>query len=352
MNQWRLVKMVVGSLAVGLFAGTPGESRADGDLLTWEKQGVVISPAGAPAWRRGHSGMCSAITLANGNLRVFLTGRDEAGRFQIGRLDLHPDLTPAAAGDQPVLSAGRMGCFDSNGVCMPSVVRISDRRLFMYYVGWGITQPPFFVNRCGLAISEDEGLTWTRRSEAPLDLLDGNDPIGIGTVCILRENDRSWRMWYTTFREWRSEPNGAWTHYYHIKYAESEDGIHWIKPNPNIAIDFVGQEYAIGRPWVIREADGYRMWFSTRSHGGSYRIGYAVSSDGRSWTRRPAGIDPSPSGWDSEMIEYAWVMPRARDYLMLYNGNGFGASGTGWAVARRDLTPPAAVNEKTLPAAK
>ena len=302
--------------------------------LVWHKKGCVIAPDNTSAWRSAHAGMVSAIPRDRG-FRVFMTGKSSAGSFQIGWLDLDRSLNltqdnPA----NPVLTPGRMGCFDCQGLCMPSVVRVTDRVLYMYYAGWGLSAPGLFVNRCGLAISDDDGDTWRRWSEAPLDLIDEKDPIGIGTVFVLREANASWRMWYTTFREWRKTPEGYWRHYYHIKYAESEDGIHWRKPDDNIAIDFADdKEYAIGRPMVIRERDGYRMWFCTRSDGSSYRIGYAESSDGRTWIRHPSGIEPSASGWDSDMVEYAYVLKQDDDYIMFYNGNDFGGSGTGVAVA-------------------
>jgi hypothetical protein len=84
------------------------------------------------------------------------------------------------------------------------------------------------------------------------------------------------------------------------------------------------------------------MWFCYR--GGlrfrtdpdqSYRIGYAESADGVTWERldEQAGISRSESGWDSEMIAYPSVyVHRGRRHL-LYNGNGFGRSGIGHAVA-------------------
>jgi len=304
-------------------------------LLTWKKQGRIVAPDNAPAWRKSQAGMISAVPLANGLTRLFLTGRDDKGRYQIGWLDLDDQFAIVAENPgNPVLTAGRMGCFDGQGVCMPTVVRVTDQQLYMYYVGWGLTAPGFFVNRCGLAISDDDGVTWRRWSEAPLDLLDGRDPIGIGTVGVLRERPDFWRLWYTTFREWRQLPDGNWQHYYHIKYAESADGIHWEKPANNLAVDFVDdKEYCVARPCVIKEATGYRLWFCTRSEGATYRISYAESPDGRTWKRKPAGIEPSPTGWDSEMIEYAYVLKRDSRYIMFYNGNGFGASGTGVALS-------------------
>jgi len=60
-------------------------------------------------------------------------------------------------------------------------------------------------------------------------------------------------------------------HYYHIRYAESEDGIHW-KPNGMVCIDYQKDEYAIARPVVYREDGIYKMWYCYR--GGVIRIGW------------------------------------------------------------------------------
>jgi len=117
-----------------------------------------------------------------------------------------------------------------------------------------------------------------------------------------------------------------------IKYAESDDGLNWRRDG-RIAIDLSGPgEYAIARPCVVREGDVYHMWYSHR--GPAYRIGYARSKDGIAWTRddAAAGIDVSSSGWDSESIQYAHVFTHAGRLYMLYNGNGYGATGFGLAV--------------------
>ena len=74
------------------------------------------------------------------------------------------------------------------------------------------------------------------------------------------------------------------------------------------------------------------MWYCSR--GESYRIGYAESDDGIHWIRKDqdVGIDVSDSGWDSEMIEYPFVFDHEGDRYMLYNGNGYGKTGIGLAV--------------------
>ena len=77
------------------------------------------------------------------------------------------------------------------------------------------------------------------------------------------------------------------------------------------------------------------MWFSYRSGSGEkYRIGYATSENGSSWTidLENSGIDVSKNGWDCEMIEYPFVFDHDEKTYMLYNGNDYGRSGFGLAI--------------------
>ena len=84
------------------------------------------------------------------------------------------------------------------------------------------------------------------------------------------------------------------------------------------------------------------MWFSYRTSkdyrggDGSYKMGYATSPDGMTWQRNDAmaGITTSDKGWDSEMIAYPYIVDTPHGRYMFYNGNGFGASGFGYAVWR------------------
>ena len=46
------------------------------------------------------------------------------------------------------------------------------------------------------------------------------------------------------------------------------------------------------------------------------------------------GITRSKSGWDSEMIEYPYVVSFKNDLFMFYNGNRYGETGAGVAVLR------------------
>jgi hypothetical protein len=164
------------------------------------------------------------------------------------------------------------------------------------------------------------------------------EPHLCATPCVLIEN-QTWRMWYLSGVEWKSH-SGISEPYYHIKYAESLDGVYW-KRDGKICIDFKNfDEGGIARPSVIKDGNIYRMWYSYRggkdyrtNRSQSYRIGYAESLDGQEWLRKDneVGIGLSDTGWDSEMIGYPFVIKIKNKIYMFYNGNGFGKSGFGYA---------------------
>ncbi len=200
---------------------------------------------------------------------------------------------------------------------------------YLYYVGWnlGVTVP--FRNSIGLATS-DHGNEFIRAFSGPIVDRSMSEPHFCATCCVIPGKDL-WRMWYQSCTHWSMRKGGV-IHHYHIKYAESKDGVHWHRDGL-VAIDYANeQEYAISRPSVIYDKDRWKMWFSSR--GSSYRIWYAESDDGRSWKRLDslAGMDVSLTGWDSEMIEYPFVFDHKGQRYMLYNGNGYGKTGFGLAI--------------------
>jgi hypothetical protein len=190
----------------------------------------------------------------------------------------------------------------------------------------------------GLAVSTDGGVTFERAFDGPIVDRTRDEPYFATGPFVLRAPG-GWRMWYASTTAW-VEVDGALEPVYAIKVAHSDDGVSWRRGAETCIVPRSPEE-ANGRPWVIRDERGYRMWYSYRSIRGfrddpaqSYRIGYAVSEDGVAWVRRDedAGITVSDEGWDSEMVAYA-ALYRAGDRLhMLYNGNGFGATGVGHAV--------------------
>jgi predicted GH43/DUF377 family glycosyl hydrolase len=275
------------------------------------------------------------VNIADGKaLRVYMSGRDEDNVSRIGfvDIDLRDMKTRVHVTEEPILDVGEPGCFDERGVSYPWLVEEGSRTL-LYYVGWVAGGLGGFINAPGVAESRGSERSFRRLSRAPLLERTDAEPIGVGTVCVLPEAD-GWKMWYTSFDRWERRGKG-FRHFYCIKYATSADGIRWHRPGVRCINYRDETEYAIGKPCVLRRNGRYEMWYSYR--GPSYRIGFATSDDGMNWVRQDdqAGITPSPTGWDSEMVEYAHVFEHQDTLFMTYNGNRYGQTGVGLAVLER-----------------
>jgi hypothetical protein len=302
--------------------------------MKWIKKGLIAQPSEELDWMITHAGIPFAERITEDLFRIYFYGRDNQNRAQIGFIELNinePNRILYIT-EKPVLRLGDLGCFDDSGV-MPSWITIYGDRKYLYYTGWtkGVTVPYYFY--VGLAISKDGGKSFERFSEAPLLGRNNIDPYLTASPCVIIEN-KIWRMWYVSSIK-REMKNGKIIPYYHIKYAESKDGINW-KRKGIVCVDFKSrEENAIARPCVIKEDGIYKMWYSYSGYKGKkYRIGYAESKDGVYWKRKDkdVGIDVSDSGWDSEMICYPFVFPHKGKKYMLYNGNNFGNDGFGYAI--------------------
>jgi hypothetical protein len=302
--------------------------------MQWIKQGLVFEPPGRLKWIATHAAVPTAYHIQGDLYRLYFTGRDELNRSRTGYIEVninHPQ-NPLKWSNEPVLELGDVGTFDETGV-MGSWIVSHANVLYFYYIGWNVGVSVPFRNAIGLAMSRDGGRTFTRYSRGPIMDRSIYDPCFVSNSCVLVE-DHIWKMWYLSCVRWVSEGTRL-KHYYHIKYAESTDGVKWERTGI-VCIDFKSkEEYAISRPCVIKDGGVYKMWYSYR--GSHYRIGYAESQDGIHWERKDeaAGIDVSESGWDAEMIEYPFVFDHDGQRYMLYNGNGYGKTGFGLAVLQR-----------------
>ena len=300
----------------------------------WEKLGLVFVPRGDVPWMRTHASLPVPLHLEGDTYRVFFASRDDRSRSSICALtlELRPVVKVVSVDAEPVLSPGPLGCFDDHGV-YPASLAAGANGLHLYYIGWNPgARPPLFYSSIGLATGGRGGGRFERASPAPIMARSRWDPCLVTSPCVRVERDR-WRMWYVSGFRWTETPDGMHS-YYHIKYAESPDGIAWRRDGL-VCVDLTGEERNIARPCVIEDQGRYRMWYSYDA-GRGYRIGYAESDDGLRWTRRDdfAGIAPSDSGWDSEAQAYPWVFSHAGTRYLLYNGNGFGRTGMGLAVER------------------
>ncbi len=337
--------------------------------MGWERAGVLLSAPPQRSWSNSHVALPAIEKTAENALNLYYSPRDALGRAHIARAQLEADpggsLRVAAHDPDPVLSPGELGAFDDAGVTVSCVVEGDEGQgTLLYYTGWalGVSVPFYFY--AGLALRRPGEQRFERVSRAPILERNSVDPYLTASPWVLREADGLWRMWYVSCARWEmiedgsgldaSGPKRVPRHYYHVRYAESEDGVHWRREG-RVAIDFKdAEEYAMGRPCVVRERERYRMWFCAR--GGSYRLAYAESPDGLHWRRDGSGVELTaahasadgsspqrpvvspanpPTEWDTEMQAYPAVFAHGGRRYLLYNGNGYGRSGVGYAVSAR-----------------
>ena len=283
-----------------------------------------------------HAALPFADRIEGDIYRIYFSTRDTKNRASLAyiKVDIRNPKKILYLAKKPVLSQGAIGTFDDSGVMGSCLVNYKNKK-FLYYTGWNIgTTVPFHWS-IGLAISNDGGRTFEKYSEAPIFDRSDTDPLFVASPTVILENG-IWKMWYISSMKWEIH-NGKPRAPYHIKYAESKNGINW-KREDIICIDLRNKEVGVGRASVIKENGIYHMWYSYATD--RYGIGYANSKDGIHWSRKDhlAGIGISKSGWDSQSIEYSFVFEHKGTRYMLYNGNDYGKTGFGYAVLDKNVS--------------
>lgn len=300
-------------------------------MITWERVQHIYCANKASEKQWSHGANPVALSTRSNVYKIFFNTRDSENRsyihsldFDVARLELADEAKPVLA-----LEPGERDSFDDSGASVGGVVR-SGQQIFLYYLGWNFTQRPTFSNTIGLAVSEDGGRTFTKQKPAPILGLSEVDRWSLSYPTIMIESG-VWRMWYGS--HCAVEPSSG-TFRHGIRYAESRDGLHW-KTDPGwCLLPVEPEEVGPCRPTVLKNSDGYHMWFCTRGERRPYRLYYASSADGISWNseRREVVLLGRTEAWDSDAQCYPFVFEHRQDLYMLYCGNRYG--GTGFGLAR------------------
>lgn len=308
--------------------------------MRWRKLGRIFVADGQSDWLHSRGVIPIARALGDYRWRIYFTPRDRLGRSNVSWLDIdiRNSTRVLRLSKQPVLEPGPLGFFDDRGAMGDWIVEHGGVE-HCYFHGWnlGVTVP--FHLAIGLATrpAADPDRPFERISAGPIMDRCMAEPIFVCDPAVLIEHGR-WRMWYQSGRPWTHDADRARPSY-DIHYAEASDAVHWNVTAAEAMTFAHPGEVAIARFCPIREADGrYRAWYSFRGNAWGYRIGYAVSPDGCSWTRHDdeAGIACDPASWEQSMICYPFVFDSEIGRMMLYNGGRYGEAGFGIAVLEQD----------------
>ncbi|PRN01354.1 hypothetical protein [Aliarcobacter cryaerophilus] len=303
-------------------------------MQKWKKLGLIFDPTDRFDWMQTHATTPMPVHLEGDVYRVFFSTRNKLNQNQTAfvDIDINNPKEILNISKEPVFTLGKLGHFDCDGVYATCIIRVGDK-LYLYYGGWNAGQRGLFYSHIGLAISEDNGLSFKRVSQAPILNRDDIDPLSLMAPFVIKE-ENIWKMWYASGIKYYYE-NNILRSFYTVKYAESDDGIKWRKSGIT-SLDLGDKDSNIARASIYKENGKYVAWYPVVSKElGSYRIGYGESKDGKVFERmdEKVTLTTSDSGWDSQAVTYPLVMNHNDKYYLFYNGNQFGKDGFGIAVS-------------------
>jgi len=311
-----------------------------------DRPNPVVRPGQINGDLDAHRAGAAHVLQLGDRYRMYYWATGDDGRNRICRAESRVDSPNNWEPGGSVLEPQPDTDYNCAGPSFPFVVPSESGPWLMYFGAWGRQREDGkLANATGLALSRDDGKSWEYWSDRPVLASDKPyDREATGSVWVLRI-DNELRMYYTAIGHYFPRPEGVRTGHGNviphigIAYAVSEDGIRWRKPLDDLMVGPRGfgtqpYEYICSKPCVIRDGAGYRMWVSTFGH--AYRIRSLTSPDGLNWTWQPGGPDGdlgvgAPGEFDDHQRSYACVLRHGDEYRCWYTGNGFGATGMGYA---------------------
>jgi predicted GH43/DUF377 family glycosyl hydrolase len=246
-----------------------------------------------------------------------------------------------------VMAHGAAGAFDERGTF---TVRAFPEggAVKLYYGGADATEVGTCAGinaahwRIGLATSSG-GLTFDKVAGGEVGgaILDNGPPGSFDAYLtyrpfVLHDGDR-YRMWFNGSAKPFNCPTGTLADDRRLGYAESTDGISWTKrydgPGPGGSALPLGPPGAfdaqqVGYAWVLKDGAEYKLYYSANDRDNFWRVGLAVSTDARTWTKVPgklpggAVLGLGPEGSFDVACAYQPSVVKERDqlYRMWYRG--------------------------------
>jgi len=189
----------------------------------------------------------------------------------------------------------------------------------------------------------------------PMGLVSGQTSAVRGQM-VLDVGQQSWEVKYvrrpcavydgSTFMMWYAGTDkSAAPGIDNIGLATSTDGVSWIRHqgSPVLKVGAPGtwDSQSVNTPWVIREGNEYKMWYTGRRVGQydfPQAIGYATSPDGVNWTKysgNPVLTKGSAGAFDDDWVYLPVVISSVTGYTMHYTGasSSSGTQGIGIATS-------------------
>ncbi len=306
--------------------------------MTWINRTHIFNPSRhGSMWTHGMMPKASVLSESNAVVEVLFGRRDMKNRSHVHSLVFDVgSMTILDISNHSLLYPGVVGAFDDAGVSPGSLLMLNGVQ-HLYFTGWNLTQGVPFNNSIGVARRTELG--FERLGNGPILTRSLLEPFSVASPFVAPYGD-GFIMWYSSMDEWVVSANEI-QHRYDIKMAFSKDALNWSSSGSRAVTYEDPTEYAFGCNFVMSSNEGYKMWYPYR--GVNYRIGFATSRDGLKWVRHDKSqfaMDPNPfSSWESSMVCYPSIFALGDTWFMVYNGNGYGATGFGLAEFSGEMVP-------------
>lgn len=257
--------------------------------MRWTKLGQIFVAA-----QHGLDFAQSPQTLLCGDrVRIYFSTRQREanGKFlsQIAFAEFDRQLERVLrVSAQPVIPLGKLGAFDEHGIFPINLVR-HNGAVYAFTCGWSRRVSVSVETSIGLAISHDDGLTFERVGDGPVLSASLHEPFLVGDGFVLVRGG-TWHMWYIYGTRWIE--GATRERVYKIGYATSPNGRSWTKAGRPLIADRLNADECQALPTVIEHAGRFHMVFCYReatdfrkNPARGYRLGYAWSADLENWTR-------------------------------------------------------------------
>lgn len=224
--------------------------------------------------------------------------------------------------EEPVVVLGPVpgSAWEADEINRPTVI-CRDGQYLMWYSGQMKPYREDGRSVIGLAVSGD-GIHWERRQEPVMAPDQAWEQQAIMCPHVLYdEDDGKYKMWYAA--GCNHEPDA-------IGYADSQDGIHWVKhpDNPVLAPDpnQLWEQHKVVAPCVLKEDGWFYMFYVGHLHEERAQVGLARSRDGMTgWEKHLENplICPTEGDWDSVAVYKPFVLKVGNRWMMWYNGAAY-----------------------------
>ena len=227
-----------------------------------------------------------------------------------------------------------MGTFDDEGV-MPSFVLQNGKKHYLFYSGWNSRNTIPYHNATGIAEYDINTNRVKRIYDGPIMDRTLLHPYLAVTPCIWKEKD-VYNALYISGLSWKKHKD-KYEPLYVIKFAKSKNLLEWERDTQQ----FIKSEYELecfSNPTVKINNEKIDILFCSRncfdyrdSKKYGYKIGYAELKDSNVSRKEIQWKGDMLQGKDDIMQCYpSFFQWNGVDYIV-YNGNGFGATGFGIA---------------------